>query len=475
MGISLESFGYITIIKSPIFYCVGTLVLGLCFFLISKMLKVKKLFPALIILQLPSLILGIIWVLKCPYVPISDSQKVMDLAALIASGGDTSAFFNYYDMLPQQRSVALFFIPFFAIFGHHTLLAVRLLNVLCVVIIGIILSLMAYELTSDNNCAVLTPVMTAMFLPLLAYSDLAYGTLPGLCLVFLGFLFAMKLVKKPSVINVLVVSIAFPLALFVYKGTLIADIAVILFLVFAFVTGLKSEGIKKNAPILIPVVILLLYILFSQSVINALFIKCSGLAVGKGVTSLSWILMGLSSKDGVNGAGSYSFVIDRLYADFGGDTAAMNAHVKKELASTISGFFSDPKTAYIFFREKQKWQWTDSLFGSLKESLSLYTDLSGREDIGPFRMFLQSSFMRYLYLFLEVYVGFIYIASLASLVMNVIKKERTNYLHVLPLLYFLGGFAFQLLAEQKSRYCMPYFMILILYSGILFISKASTD
>lgn len=66
---------------------------------------------------------------------------------------------------------------------------------------------------------------------------------------------------------------------------------------------------------------------------------------------------------------------------------------------------------------------------------------------------------------LLILIWSVYLLSLLG-VLQSIRHQQLNMGSLLLSLYFIGGYVFQLFWETKGRYCIPYFVVLIILSGI---------
>ena len=468
MSYDLFSFNYISRTPDPlkVFFLSMLFVLMMVFLRVALTSKVsilpyKKLVVSVALLQIPTIIYGVFWVYKNPYVAMFDSRRLVQLAEMVVNGGDNSAFFEYYDMMSQQRSSVFYFILITKLFPNNTYLIIRLINVFWVFLSDIVLSLIAYEVSGKKESAILASLMLALFFPLIWYSNLAYGTIPSIPVVVTSLLATIKYVEKQKIKDAVIILICLPLALIIYKGTMIAHLAVIIFLFLAFLNS-------SNTKYIFVALLILFEMLIVASIVNPIFIALTGMQVSKGVPTIAWIEMGLTAKYGTGGPGSYNFLINRYYEQYGNNSDAIKANVLMTLSTVVKNAVDNPADFLFFLREKTKWAWTDATFGAFKESLSQWTDYERPNFLSDFRIMVASNITERMVSFLTVYMLTTYFLSFVSCVKEIIEKTGNIKFDgkTLLRLYFVGGFTYQLIGEQKSRYCLPYFLILIVVSSI---------
>ena len=426
-----------------------------------------------------SFLISMWWIANNPYLPKYDAKNAWNTAKLIVYGGDFSNVENYYKMLPQQRGVALFFSAFIRLFGNHALLAFKIINALCLVLIILGVCKIAADISEkDESVAYVAPLMV-LFLPLNLYSVYIYGTLISLAAVIWAFIFAYRVIsnEKNQVLNLIITDLLLVLANSVYKGTLIATVAVIIVLLYNTLLIFRGHKIFV-LKVTVAIGVLVLYMATSQKLVDNAFQKCTGIDVGRGLPSVAWVEMGITSVEDPDGGGalcgpgSYNFSIDRLYEEYGDDSKSASSQCLSDIKATFSEYFSGTREPSMlnFFSEKMEYQWCDPTFSSFTMTLFLFDEETKISD--SFRQILSGSYMQNALKFLSYYMPLVYILAMIMVLYHIVKGGIHPALGLVEI-YFIGGFVFQFFWESKSRYCLPYFVMLIPLCGIglLFIEK----
>lgn len=472
---------HLLIFRSPVKTILYVLALIMLLILLKKVLFVGAITDTgkrrrrLIIEGVCSLIsffISIWWIENNPYLPKYDAKNAWNTAKLIVYGGDFSNVENYYKMLPQQRGVALFFSAFYRLFGDQALLAFKVTNAICLVLILLGVCKIAADISGkDDSVAYVAPLMV-LFLPLNLYTVYIYGTLISFAAVIWAFVFAYRAIfnEKNQILNLILTVLLLMLANIVNKGTLIATVAVIIVLFYSALLRLRENKVYFMI-VTGAIAVLILYSATSQKIIDNAFQKSTGIDVGCGLPSVAWVEMGVTSvedEDGggaLCGPGSYNFSIDRLYEAYGDDSRTVSSQCMSGIKTVFFEYFSGTREPSMidFFSEKTEYQWCDPTFSSFTMTLFLFDEETEITD--SLRQMLNGRYMQNLLKFLSYYMPLIYILAMLVVLYFIIRRKNHVALGLIEL-YFIGGFVFQFFWESKSRYCLPYFVVLIPLCGI---------
>ena len=171
------------------------------------------------------------------------------------------------------------------------------------------------------------------------------------------------------------------------------------------------------------------------------------------------IYMGITSTEGASGPGSQDGSYTDIFLENGGDGEAASRDAVSRIITVIGEYFSG-KRSPIFFLEKIEYQWLDPTFGARKIIRMNDVNLGDPPNSEAFTAFYNSPLRDIIFKFsigaeLAVYLG-AFIAGIKTL-----RSLQKYHAAVLIQLYVIGGFAFQLLWESLSRYCLGYFILLI--------------
>ncbi|MBQ6588697.1 MAG: glycosyltransferase family 39 protein [Butyrivibrio sp.] len=399
---------------------------------------------------LPPAIFGIWWVLVDEFPVAGDARAVADMAKAIAYGTDTSEYIDYINTFANQRGIVILEALFYKVFNDNAYIILRFLNLAMILATIQALSLIAGEIWQDEKITILTRILLSLFVPFVLFANLVYGTVPSICLLVLGFLFALKLCRKNRVADAIFTVLSFTLAMYIYQGAMIAVLATIIYLLFMD----KKVPSKK---LLITAILLVLSMLFTGKIANFLFSFVTGLELGGGMPAIAWIYMGLSAGDGVNGAGSYNDSHSMAWQLNNFDTASTSSYCKSRTIEIIGEYLTG-KRPLLFFYEKTRCQWTNSMFDSTQ--MTQFPSYENFVLTDSYRHLLSGKIMQTIILYADIFQMMVYLLAFLWVLRTLFKKDMPNKAALL-VIFFVGGFLFQLMWEQKARYCMTYFMVLI--------------
>ena len=412
--------------------------------------KIKKETLITVISFLFSSAFGLWWIIVDEFPIAGDARAVSDMARAIAYSTDMSDFVDYFDTYANQRGIVLLEALFYKAFHDKAYIVLRLLNLAMILATIYTFSLIAYDIWNDEKIMLMTRILLSMFLPFTLFTNLVYGTIPSIFLLVLGFKLALNLCKNGHIINTVLTTLCFTLAMFIYQGAMIAVLATIIYILFI---GTQ----KPSFNIVLTAVLLVLSMVFTGKIANGLFNTITGLDLGKGMPAIAWIYMGLSAGDGANGAGSYNNIHAIAYENNNYDSAQTSSYCAKEIINVLSEYLTG-KRPLFFFYEKTRCQWTNSLFDSTQ--ITQFPSYEKFVLTDKYRNLLMGKEMLALILFSDLFQMLIYLLAFLWLLRSIITKKYSSGAFLL-IIFFIGGFLFQLMWEQKARYCMPYFMALI--------------
>ena len=253
--------------------------------------------------------------------------------------------------------------------------------------------------------------------------------------------------------------------------TLIATLAILAFSITFFIANI-DKGIKIRSWILkllcvvAPIIVIFAGNFALDWYCSDYFYARTGIEDSKGLPKSGWILMGISETDGVNGLGSYTGLTDFYFAENNYDTDKTDEAIRERISKTCKEYLSGERSLG-FFVEKEIIQWTDPWFASL--TMTFYPQLVDEGVISDAWKNITSD--KLLSLFERIYSVVLQAIFFLAVVGGIVLwfgLRSDGYKRVywaLPAFYIIGGFVFQLFWESKSRYCMPYFFMIIPFAA----------
>ncbi len=426
---------------------------------VPAQIRPRRLNILILLTGLCALASGLFWIRTNPFPPIADQYVLWDSAVLLSKGEPLAEYADYLRCYPYQKGMILFFSLGVRLFGPHPLRFIRPLNVLCFCLILCLLARIACRLFRSGAAAVLTGLSGLVFAPLLLYTSYVYATLLTLTLILFSFDMLLILTETKKTMPALLLLCSSSLACVLYSSAWIAVIAEAMYLLYIFLKKHPSDKPRPSGRYVCVLLILLflLPVLLGRGT-QKLFSSLTGIEETAGTPAAAFLVMGLSSENGANGPGSHNGYDIALYSENGLDDEKTAKAANAALREVIREYLDGERTL-SFFGEKTLYQWSDPWFGSA--SLTLHPTTVPVTASPRFEKIMNSHFFDGLQIFLAAFQLFVYAAVLLFLTVGITGKSPLPDGTVLLLLYFCGGFVFQLFWESKSRYCLPYFVILL--------------
>ena len=403
--------------------------------------------------------LGVLWTGLNPCMPYADQLKVWELASLLSGmplpDTDMQELADYMNHYPPQRRMALAFSLLFRLLHSNSLYVASVLNVASLAWICLALCGLTWRLTRKPRAVVICACSITLFAPIILYTSFFYTTLLSAAMVFTAFLGLVAYLQEQRS-PYLIALVLLPLANLLYTGTIIATAATC-FALTMYLLEQRREGRHSYLALaslaLLPLLFLGLTTL-SDRAVDTMFQP----AIGDGVPALAYVSMGMTSDSptAVCGAGGFDGSNYALLDEHGMDTAKTSQAARERIATAIKQYATGERSL-LFFACKTGHQWLDPWFSST--CLTCY--LSGNQDAPSFANQLSSSgVFGATQLVLSFFLSMVYTFAGAGALFKLRTKELAPS-HLVLEAFFLLGFCFLMVWEQKARYGLPYFLALI--------------
>lgn len=383
------------------------------------------------------------WINYSNNIPVDDSDTVYSLAkSVIENGIDSIQHNDYLERCPQQIFMVLFFTIIFKLFSSTAFLNIQLLNIVANIFIILGIYKITRLLTSNKEYAKeISFFLTITFFPLIIISNFVYSDYIGLSFVIWSFVYLLDYNKNKKKSSFILSAILLSVALMIKMNYFIILIAYIIYLI------IKILGTKIKGKRLLQIGLLILYV--SINLIPYLSIKqwsYSKLKLNseESMPAAAYVYMGMS--ESYRGAGWYGTAI----SDAWNNTNESKDNYLKLISRKIETFINKPSYFLDFYKRKITSGWADPTFQSVWYGIP-------REE-EHLQNVLNSTKYHTLLIYSRALLIMVYGFSLFTLLYN---WKKINEDKMLLYLIFLGGFFFHLLWEMKSRYTMPYVIMLI--------------
>ncbi|HEX3016173.1 MAG TPA: glycosyltransferase family 39 protein [Desulfobacteria bacterium] len=408
----------------------------------SKKLKLKYFIVLIISLDLLALLF---WLYNSKLAPFADQLNVYT-AALRFNLHDYRDFVKggYVYEYNQQAGLVVMFSLILHLFKDYRIL--EALNVLGV--LGLHLGL--FRLTKEvfnESAAKLALILSSLFVPIILLTSYVYGDIPGLCLAVWSMCFTIKYSKEDNVKYIVFASLLLGLAMLFRTNMQIILIATILYLL-----------LQRRARRIVAVLIIITSLSFNYAV-TAYASARTGSALNQGVPASLFVNMGLEESS--LGDGWYNGSTLRNYYAVKLDHRAAS-HLGFELISKrLADMGDNPGYALNFFKSKFLSTWTEPTFESIFFTLPHNQTASVVQYMQNNRL-LHSLYHGQLNKIYLVYCkGFVLFLLIGAAAYPFRRDKKTLEDVVFIFLPLLGGMAFHLFWETKSRYIYPYVIMLL--------------
>lgn len=435
-----------------------------------KKISSKKKYIIIGILLLIYIIIGIIWVVLRDATPIADSMRVYEAATDIFKGRDLTSV-RYFELNPQNLSISFFFSLLFMIFHSNNLWIIKIANILanCFTVFGLYFITKLLKKDYDIN-ETKSLVLSLTYIPIILLVNFIYGDIISLPFSIFSIYFTMKYGKENKIHYLLISAFLMMIAVILRMNNLILVIASILYLILDL--QLKEKKIDKKEKIKkigIKLTLMLVFIVISlvpSKILTATLQDQYNLDKKREIPATRYIAMGMQEGTRANG----------WYNSETGDIAHTEKKINHKqyndmIKERITYFTNHIPYAIKFYVKKIASMWTEPLQESIWQNLSFnFESLNKNKTFSKDKIAaLEKTDAKILnnekitQLYLKAIIFIIFGTVILFIIQN--RKKISNEA-ILLLLVFLGGFFFHILWEGKSRYIIPYLIILIPLASI---------
>lgn len=388
---------------------------------------------------------------------MSDQMMVVSSAQRFLEGDyGRLGYGKYLFYYPFQLGLAAWEELVFYLFGRDNFTSFQILNALGITgTIGIGYGIVR-QIFKEQETAAYYLLLSGLCFPFFIYSTYVYGDVMSILLSMFGVWQFLRYVKEGKKSGVLLLTVGISGAALLRNNSLIILIAMCSILI------VQAIG-RKRWQYGICILVLLAGIVGSKQLVNQYYEQKSGIALNDGMPYILWIAMGM--QEGDKEAGWYNGYSIYMYQDvchYHGPTAAILG--KAEIRSRVKNFLKNPAYGVDFYWRKFTSQWNDPTYGCfIMTHASAEPNeegvLEGKERGAVGDKLYAGGFNTCLKIVMDAYQLLIY----GTILFFLIRKRRNmesleNYILLIGI---LGGVLFHMLWEAKSRYVLPYFVMML--------------
>ena len=454
-----------------------TVLFGIFLYIINKMSskikinkKVKKLILILAILIYG--ILQVVWINIRDANPNYDQFYVFDNAVKMSKGEEELIDKEYLEMYPQQISLVSFYSVILKLFNTENVKVLQYLNVLANIFTVLGLYSIAKVIQNKENKLNLIAIfaVTLTFSAIMFLSTFIYGDIISLPFAIYSIYFVIKYIKENRCRYLLVSAILMCISYFLRMNMLIFFIAILIYLLLEFTKFInnlvKDKSLTKklkikNISLKVALIVVFCIISILPTNLFKIFMQEQlNLNKNNSFPLIGFIDLGLANS--TRGPGWYvDPYVDTWRVD-GHDTEPMKERINKKLEI----FKEKPKILFEFYFFKIASMWGENSFGSIWYNLSFnFGNMSvnkgtaSEQEIENYEKV--DNIINKNYSFIMVYDKIIILLIFISVLLFILRNKDISNEQILLILIFVGGFLFHIIWEAKSRYILPYVIILI--------------
>ena len=322
----------------------------------------------------------------------------------------------------------------------------RVLNIISNIVIVITLYKIIQQLSKEyrtNKILFLILILTFISLPMLV--TYIYGDIPSLALCLLSVYYMIKYVRTKKIRYAVFASIFTMIAYMMRMNSLIFIIATVIYLLLNFFKDFKKIVWKERVINLTIVVIYIIISIVPTILVKNYYFGKYNLDKNKIYPNTSYLLMAMEEGPRENGWYNEEIAEQALK-----NPENAKSEYTEKIKERLIYFKNNLGYAIDFYIKKISSMWTENTYSAV-----IYNKIEGNDSIekisSPLTFYQKASL----------------ITICVCCIIVLIQNRKNISLEIIFLLtIFIGGFAFHILWEAKSRYIIPYIIVLIPVAAI---------
>lgn len=423
-------------------------------YLLLPLMKKIPFIAQISIMSLWTIVIGAIWIFSSNSAPSEDSMMVTNASVEFASGiydtisNPESRYFRNYSFQLGYVFFNEILIRIAMIFGEvKNLLFLEMINVILLAFCYVGIVLINKLVFSDKRVCTIAVLLFMFSAQPIIFCSFLYGIIPGITFAVYGVLFMILYFKKNNIAFGILSAVCTALAVMIKANNNIVLVAVCC---TAFVMMFKRKKFIKD---IIYIVITVTLSAAITPAVKSMYENRANTDLGEPVPYMSWFLLGINEASNAPGWYNPSHTLS-IYENSGFDPDEASEKSLELIKERVKYFKENPQYRHEFFYKKFISQWNETSYQSIWNNMIRY-NYKPRTALAEWVCFDgEFPVKRYM----DIYAQLIFSAVLVGLLCCLKNK---NFLSVVLPLIVLGGMMYHLLAEAKSQYSMPYFILMI--------------
>ncbi len=454
----LDNSEHISITCNTFLYIIGIILFGIFIYIITdifdkKYIKLdnRKKRKYLIIVLVVYTIINIIWIVTVRPPIVGDQIHACNLAQTFYNNNLEEFLPNmtyagiplsqYMQSYHQQISLSFVFSLFFRIIHFDGIGLLRILNVIGNIAIVVALYKIIQHLSNkyeSSKIRLLFFILT--FIPLIMLSTFIYGDIPSLALCLFSVYFMMKYTDSKKIKYPIFASLFTMIAYMMRMNSLIFIIATVIYLVLNIFEDIATKIWKEN---IINIIVIIMYVCISiipSSFVQNYYLNKYNMDNDAEYPIISYFLMAMEESWRGNG----------WYNENRGEYALKNIDKAKieyvnEIKDRLEYFSKNKGYTFNFYIKKLSSMWTENTYSSVRSNI-----IGENDPIENFSVPIT---------FYEKTI--LIIICVCSCIFLIQNRKKLSIDVIFLITIFIGGFLFHIIWEAKSRYIIPYIIILM--------------
>ena len=429
-------------------------------FAVMPYLKKLTLRKEMIIISLWVIVIGSIWVMSSQVMPTEDSGTVTGASAAAAENRFDWMELPYFSYYSYQTGYVLFnevLIRIFKSFSDSTsLIFLQILNVIFLAVIYDGILLLTKLLFEDERIHHLTAMLLLFSIQPIIACVFVYGIYPGMLFAVWGIVFEVWYFRTGKIRFIPLSALCIALAYVIKPNYLICLIAMMITAVVKAISFRKD--IQKLA-------ICGAYIIMSCSLSFSLpkyvissYESRSGIELQESIPMTSFIAMGMNESENAPGWYNYYHTLSN-FENHNFSTKEASESSKEEIKNRLKYFSEHKNYRNEFFYKKFVSQWNETSYQSLWNN-----KVRGQyKEKGKFSSWVCNEGEQKVKYYMDVYAQLIFTGVLLG---SIACFRRKDFMQIIFPMIIIGGMLYHLMAESKSQYAMPYYILMTGFAAV---------
>lgn len=461
----LDLSEHVIINYNNIFYIISIILVEILIYFITRKLdkkleksekekKIRKnIFIAALVIYI---ILSILWIILVRPGIGGDSIHVANLAQTFYRGDDNEFLNNktyagitlkeYIEKYPQQIHLAYVYKLAFKMTYFDVIAILRVVNIIGNLAIIFAIYKICNQLSKQYKTSTTLPIILILTCaPLLMLTTFIYGDIPSLGLSLFAVYYIMKYTQSKKIKHIVIAAILTAFAYMMRMNSLIFIIATVVYLILNLIKEFNKTEWKKSAINLIIIAIYLIISFVPANLVENYYFQKYNLDKNKGYPKASFILMAMEESWRGNGWYNEPIAEPALH-----QKENIENEYKEKIKERVKYLSKNIKYTADFYTKKLASMWGENTYSAFwNNNIGENKILKNAEN--PVTFYQKVTLL---------------LITSSSLIIIIQNRKKLSLEVIFLLTIFIGGFAFHILWEAKSRYIIPYIIALIPITSI---------